>query len=348
MWQHWPRANAKPPVDWKFLVTAGAEQSRPLFPFDIEQFEKSQSSLGEALNKFDGATVILQYVGYAFAPDGAPMWLPAALQSWKQSGAGRKVFVNFHETWASGKPWESAFWTKPKQKRCAAALMQVADASATTNPATLRDLDSLRTGKRVAVIPIGSNLLVEETPEKNWRQMVIFGKLASRLRALHLHEALLKTLAAAAAVDTIVLAGESPLPNEDPSVLLLKSWNLPFKVESVFNFSAAQLPDSVKSSGLSLMHTSTTCLLKSGCFQLAAHLGQVAITVLEEDPGAPIIPGRHCLAYRVNRPSEIVEALKRPEGLLDISCRSAEAGATTLSWTAIAEAWDRLITATAG
>ena len=62
--------------------------------------------------------IILHYVNYGYQKRGVPLSLPALLRKLRSASGGRLVTI-FHEVYASGPPWKSAFWLRPMQIRIA-------------------------------------------------------------------------------------------------------------------------------------------------------------------------------------------------------------------------------------
>ena len=128
-------------------------------------------------------TVLLHYVSYGYAPRGCPFWLVDALERWRRAGPGRRLVVIFHEVYASGPPWGSAFWTSPFQRRLAARLARLADARRITTTISLHELrGTLRRAEKsrlpTAVAPVFSNLGEPahlSPPAARERQVVVFG-----------------------------------------------------------------------------------------------------------------------------------------------------------------------------
>jgi hypothetical protein len=336
--EHWPE-HCKPTIS--FLVLAGAGESKSLLnKYEIDTFERDILSLVSILNRNRSTWAFVQYVGYAYDPSGHPFWLVDALARWRSQSSGRKVAVMFHETWASGQLWEKAFWLKPAQRRCAAGLLALSDVAATSCAATLDDLHSVSPDRQIDLIPIGCNLIPARPKARNWRQALIFGKEPSRLRALKIHAALIRRLQSAGLIERLVLAGQSSASDCEEQKML-KSWGIVF--DCYYDLPADGVPDAVAQCGISFMHTESRCLSKSGCFQVAARLGQVAITSGEEEPGYPLIRGRHYLNYRKKDFGLIEASLSQPATLEAISDDVAELGATVFSWQEIACGWQRLL-----
>lgn len=355
LWEHYPGAatqitsdksdTVQPRPRWKFLVTEGALASAECWPeVDIGQFDLSRAGLLSALEAAEPTVVVLQYVGYGYDRNGSPDWLPEALSEWlARRDTPRRLIVMFHETWARGVPWQRAFWQQARQRKCVERLLSLSTIAVTSTEANLRDLRSLAPARALKLIPIGASFPLLPVRPKNWRQWLVFGREATRLRALRMHGYLMEQAARAGAIASIVLAGESTQPTEDASRRILEAWRLPCAVQCAFNFPGHDLPECVLTSGISLMHTQSTYLLKSTSFLLAAGLGQVAITRQEREPGQDLVGGTHYLSYRPGTVGDLVELLKSREPLEIIARQAAGLGATTLSWPQIAASWADLL-----
>ena len=84
----------------------------------------------EALSDGRSAAVLVHLSGYGYSPDGAPALLASALARVKASGRFR-IAVYFHELFASGPPWKSAFWHSRRQQREVRAIAQLCDLTVT-------------------------------------------------------------------------------------------------------------------------------------------------------------------------------------------------------------------------
>jgi hypothetical protein len=70
----------------------------------------------------DYTHVILHYVNYGYHRRGVPFQLRAFVNELRPQLRGRWVTM-FHELYASGPPWKSAFWLRPFQVRIARAMI---------------------------------------------------------------------------------------------------------------------------------------------------------------------------------------------------------------------------------
>ena len=72
------------------------------------------------------AAILVHLSGYGYSADGAPTLLAEALGSVRADGRFR-VAVFFHELFAMGVPWKSAFWYSPRQKSAVRKIAEACD-----------------------------------------------------------------------------------------------------------------------------------------------------------------------------------------------------------------------------
>jgi hypothetical protein len=135
------------------------------------------------------STAILVHVsGYGYSEDGAPALLAEALRDVKASSRFR-IAVFFHELYACGMPWTSAFWNARRQKRVLRRIVEVCDLPITNIRvfADWLDRETFRqSASRVQYLPVFS--LVGEAQEpvpQAYRDpvMAVFGLGETRQRA---------------------------------------------------------------------------------------------------------------------------------------------------------------------
>lgn len=104
--------------------------------------------------------IICQYSGYGFNRHGAPQWLADALEkkpSWFATG---RVVSIFHELYATGWPWQRAFWQSSQQQAVAIRIARASDALMTNRAASARWLERV-TGRlkgSIPSLPVPSNV----------------------------------------------------------------------------------------------------------------------------------------------------------------------------------------------
>jgi len=171
----------------------------------IEEFPITKMSVCSATSLFSllpsdrPATVLLHYVGYGYAKRGCPSWLVDGLQRWRTDSANRLLVTMFHEVYASGSPWTSAFWLSPLQRNLAARLAQISDRCITNGQGYAELLFKLSCGKQtdIPALPVFSNIgepaQVPPLAERQ-RRLVVFGQRRNKLQVYR--DSLLKLSAA--------------------------------------------------------------------------------------------------------------------------------------------------------
>lgn len=99
---------------------------------------------------------ILHYVNYGYHRRGVPFALRAFIIELRRRISGRLITM-FHELYASGRPWQSAFWLRPWQVRIARDLMRFSDTCVVSNEIIAREIRARQPDKPVRVLPITSN-----------------------------------------------------------------------------------------------------------------------------------------------------------------------------------------------
>ncbi len=79
-----------------------------------------------SLSNNQPTAILVHLSGYGYSADGAPALLAEALGSVRADGRFR-VAVFFHELFATGMPWKSAFWYSQRQKKAVRRIAAVCD-----------------------------------------------------------------------------------------------------------------------------------------------------------------------------------------------------------------------------
>ena len=135
------------------------------------------------VSDWSGDLLLLHYSSYGYQKRGIPTWLAERIRTLRQRF---KVFgVVFHETYAFGPPWRSAFWLSPMQQRIARDVLREADFWHTNREAAAQWLrkSSHATVAPHRVLPVFSNI-GEPPPAEGEREpsLVVFGATSSRER----------------------------------------------------------------------------------------------------------------------------------------------------------------------
>lgn len=139
-----------------------------------------QGEMGEAI-------ALLHYVGYGYARRGCPVWLVEGLERWQHDSKANRLVTLFHELYAFGPIWTSAFWTSPLQRILASRLAQLSDRLLTSKQDYAQKLHQLSRGKHshIPAIPVFSTIgepdsllpLIERP-----RRLIVFGGIGPRTR----------------------------------------------------------------------------------------------------------------------------------------------------------------------
>lgn len=122
---------------------------------------------------------LLHLSGYGYAKRGAPLWLLNKLEA--DRGNIKTLGVYFHELYAFGPPWRSAFWLSPVQRFIARRIAEISDFWMTNREDSAQWLCRFAEGTPHAVLPVFSN--VGEMPvysPKRAPKIVVFGGAALR------------------------------------------------------------------------------------------------------------------------------------------------------------------------
>lgn len=145
-----------------------------------ETLANERDKIGGPEGATDSVAVLLHYSGYGYSPNGAPEWLAGALENRPSEWCNTKVVTFFHELYATGRPWQRAFWQSGQQRRVAERVARASDALMTNREQSARWLESaagLPSGS-VPHLPVPSNVgEPEEVPPYTSRKphAVVFG-----------------------------------------------------------------------------------------------------------------------------------------------------------------------------
>jgi hypothetical protein len=151
--------------------------------------DRSQARLVDLLNTTceSSAMVLLHYSGYGYATRGCPAWLVNGLEQWRNETSNRTLITMFHELYASGPPWTSAFWLSPLQRSLAARLARLSDQYLTSRQyyAEMVCKWSLGKHKDVFSLPVFSSIGEPRTAApliERSQRLVVFGTLGRRIQ----------------------------------------------------------------------------------------------------------------------------------------------------------------------
>jgi hypothetical protein len=160
--------------------------------------------------------VILHYVNYGYQARGVPFSLRTFVKELRQNLRGRWA-TTFHELYASGPPWKSAFWLRPLQVGIARDMIDVSDSCIVSNAPIEQAIHAYDSRKKVLSAPVMSNFGEPEPanlPPVSPRRWAICGGTALIARSLHLFEQLRPLIPADFAPDHLDIVGG----REEPSI----------------------------------------------------------------------------------------------------------------------------------
>lgn len=245
-------------------------------------------------------TVVVHFSGYGYARRGMCQWLVDELRVLRaRHGDALRLLVVFHELFASGMPWRSAFWLAPLQSSIARRLARLADGLWTN---TVHHADWLRgaVGDEVPlhVRPVFSNV-GEPVDLPSWGerrpQVVVFGSAATRRRALSaLHDN--EPALAGLGITQLVEVGDGPGQS---------AMRLDLPTRHLGRLSTQALGALLCMSQFGLLEYPACYLGKSGVFAAYAAHGCVALNLSAQCGDADgLRAGSHYIAVRSAQDSE--------------------------------------------
>ncbi len=99
---------------------------------------------------------LLHYSGYGYAKRGAPLWLLKKIEEDRPKIKTLGIF--FHELYAFGPPWGSAFWLSPAQRHIARRLAELSDYWITNREGSSTWLKQFASDKANSFLPIFSTV----------------------------------------------------------------------------------------------------------------------------------------------------------------------------------------------
>ena len=138
----------------------------------------SVGNAGEWQTRADDS-VVLQMSGYGFSRWGAPLWLLREME--KRRHEIKTFGVFFHELYAFGPPWKSAFWVSPVQRYVVRRLAEISDFWMTNREGSAQWLRQYAAHKPHAVLPVFSTVGEPQSLSADRkRRLVVFGSAGLR------------------------------------------------------------------------------------------------------------------------------------------------------------------------
>jgi len=126
-----------------------------------------------------GDSIVLQMSGREFSKKGVPLWLLREMEMRRHEIKRFGVF--FHELYAFGPPWKSAFWLSPAQRHIVRRLAEMSDFWMTNREGSAQWLRRYAGYKPHAVLPVFSTVgELQSLPTARKRNLVVFGRAPLR------------------------------------------------------------------------------------------------------------------------------------------------------------------------
>jgi hypothetical protein len=226
----------------------------------------------DSLRKGQFAALLVHCSGYGYSRDGAPFILAEALDRVRKSSRF-PIAAYFHELYATGMPWKSAFWYTRRQQHVVRRLAMACDLIATNSTRHLQWLEreAIPSGvPAVRLLPMFSNVgESRQQPTLRGRRpaLVVFG-LADTRRKAYKRLAALGKLLHTLGVEDIVDVG----PEFDASP---KLGGIPIRRMGVL--AAPDLAGILSRSMFGFVQHEPLSLAKSGVFAGLCALGVVPV-----------------------------------------------------------------------
>ena len=162
----------------------------------MSESDARQQSLADRLRRIVEAegrpcSLILHFSGYGFQKRGLCFWLLREIENSRRVlGHQMRLVTMFHELFASGPPWRSAFWLSSMQAWIARRIARASDALWTNTELHARWLrQQVEASASIEVQPVFSNIgepNVAAPAMVRTLRLVVFGAPSTRSRALKL------------------------------------------------------------------------------------------------------------------------------------------------------------------
>ena len=153
--------------------------------------------------------VILHYVNYGYQARGVPFQLRTFVKQLRQHLRGRWITM-FHELYASGEPWKSAFWLRPLQVRIARDMIDASSSCVVSNGPIEAAIHAYDSRKKIYTMPVMSNFgepELEDFAARSPKRWAICGGTVLIARSLRLFEQLRPLIPTAFAPEHLDIIG---------------------------------------------------------------------------------------------------------------------------------------------
>ena len=172
--------------------------------------------------------VVLHFSGYGYQKRGVPLWLVEGLRIWARRARHVPLVTIFHELYASGRPWQSAFWLSPLQKHIARSILNLSSLAITPTDLYRKRLSRLRKDSaiKITAMPVFSNVgepSCVAPPCTRGATAVVFGLAGVEDRFFTTYRSRTERIIATLGIETIFDVGPrlSPMPRTLAGALVI-------------------------------------------------------------------------------------------------------------------------------
>ncbi|MBB4062398.1 hypothetical protein [Salinibacter ruber] len=263
------------------LIHAGKDPADTIeveFPVVDQSGEQSAGALASTVRRLSDETnkeaaVLLEYSGYGYAKRGAPLWLARGLRRVCEE-EGIPLVTMFHELYATGPPWTSAFWLSPIQALIIQRIAVYSDGIVTNRISSKRWLCLASSDKTsVQVQPVFSNVGEPDTRRpfsQRKNQAVVFGGERSKRKIYQKNGKRVREYLRSIGVTQVIDVGA--YPNDDA----LAAFGLPVFKKGILP--SREVSRYIGESKIGIGNAPSDCVTKSG--SVAAYLAHGTIPLL--------------------------------------------------------------------
>jgi hypothetical protein len=228
-----------------------------------------------SLSKNQSAPILVHLSGYGYSANGAPNLLAEALERVK-AGGRFPIAVFFHELYANGMPWTSAFWNSRRQKQAYRRIFEACDLPI-TNARVFADWLNRQSARRTAS-PIRCMPVFSQVGEAQQHVafadrdpvMVVFGLAETRQRVYRELDKLGDTLHRLGVEEILDIGPECGAPGGVDGIAVKRMGVL----------AAAEIDRQLTRAAFGYLAYPPNCLAKSGVF--AAYSAHGVIPVIAQ------------------------------------------------------------------
>jgi len=254
--------------------------------------------------------VVLHFSGYGYQKRGVPVWLVQGLQICSRRAGHVPLLTIFHELYATGRPWQSAFWVSPLQKQIARSILNLSSAAITPTDLYGKRLSEWRDGDapKITAMPVFSNVGEPgcgSAPSERIAAAVVFGLAGVEDRLFGIYRSEIERIVSALGIEKIFDVGPrfSSMPRTLAGRPVISRGVLP----------QAAVSELLQRARFGLVAYPLDLIGKSGVFAAYAAHGVVPI-VLSDKQGAfdGLQPARHFLdGLRLGNGTEDLASIQR-------------------------------------